>query len=148
MPRRVTRKRTRSDTGKKRSMNKSASFWSRLARQEPNNAEMTLFGIMCYLGMEYKYTGNGQFLLMGRCPDFVHVKDRKIIEMYGERCHQAEEEPQRIELFGRSDYQVLIIWQKELSPRNRKKLYTKLLDFDKLNDIVRPISPGLQMSKV
>ena len=110
-------------------MNKSASFWSRLARQEPNNAEMTLFGIMCYLGMEYKYTGNGQFLLMGRCPDFVHVKDRKIIEMYGERWHQPEEEPQRIELFGRSDYQVLIIWQKELSPRNRKKLYTKLLDF-------------------
>ena len=46
MPRRVTRKRTRSDTGKKRIMNKSASFWSRLARQEPNNAEMTLFGIM------------------------------------------------------------------------------------------------------
>ena len=98
--------------------------------------------------MEYKYTGNGQFLLMGRCPDFVHVKDRKIIEKYGERWNQPEEEPQRIELFGRSDYQVLIIWQKELSPRNRKKLYTKLLDFDKLNDIVRPISPGLQMSKV
>ena len=152
MPRpktRTTKKRSsRPTTAKRRSMNKSAAFWSRLSRQEPNNAEMTLFGIMCYLGMDYKFTGNGQFLLMGKCPDFVHVKDRKIIEMYGERWHTPEEEPERIALFARSDYHVLIVWQKELSPKNRKILYRRLLEFDKLDDINKSVPSGAEVSQV
>ena len=125
-----------------RTISKSAAFWDRLARQEPNNAEMTLFGIMCYLGMPYKYTGNGQFLLMGRCPDFVHLTDRKIIELYGERWHKPEEEQQRIDLFARSDYHVLVVWQRELKPKpdDRKRLYQRLRDFEKLDDINRTVS--------
>ena len=125
-----------------RSISKSAAFWNRLAKQEPNNAEMTLFGIMCYLGMPYRYTGNGQFLLMGRCPDFVHLTDRKIIELYGERWHRPEEEQQRIDLFARSDYHVLVVWQRELRPKpdDRKRLYQRLRDFEKLDDISRTVS--------
>ena len=96
---------------------------------------MTLFGIMCYLGMEYRYTGNGQFILMGKAPDFVHVRDRKIIEFYGERWHEPEEEGERIQLFARSDYQVLVIWQKEIAPKKRKSLYKKLLDFNALPEL-------------
>ena len=129
-----------------RSIKKTAAFWDRLARQEPNNAEMTLFGILCYMGLAYKYTGNGQFILMGKCPDFVHVKDRKIIELYGERWHRPEEEQQRIDLFARSDYQVLVVWQRELTPKHRKKLYHRLLEFDKLDDIVRTISNVARVS--
>ena len=129
-----------------RTISKSAAFWDRLARQEPNNAEMTLFGIMCYLGMPYRYTGNGQFLLMGKCPDFVHLSDRKIIELYGERWHRPEEEQQRIDLFARSDYHTLVVWQKELGPKNRKILYHRLLEFDKLDDIIRPIFRSTCMS--
>ena len=131
---------------KTRSIQKTAAFWDRLARQEPNNAEMTLFGILCYMGLEYKYTGNAQFILMGKCPDFVHVKDRKIIELYGERWHRPEEEQQRIDLFARSDYQVLVVWQRELTPKHRKKLYHRLLEFDKLDDIVRTTSNVTRMS--
>ena len=129
-----------------RSIKKTAAFWDRLARQEPNNAEMTLFGILCYMGLEYKYTGNAQFILMGRCPDFVHLKERKIIEMYGERWHEPEEEQQRIDLFARSDYQVLVVWQRELTPKHRKKLYHRLLEFDKLDDIVRTTYNVTRMS--
>ena len=139
MPRGRPRKNPSRPMDRTRSIKKTASFWNRLARQEPNNAEMTLFGILCYMGLEYRYTGNGQFILMGKCPDFVHVKNRNIIEFYGERWHRPEEEQQRIDLFARSDYQVLIVWQRELSPRNRKRLYNRLLEFDKLNDIVRPV---------
>jgi G:T-mismatch repair DNA endonuclease (very short patch repair protein) len=125
-----------------RTLSKSAAFWDRLARQEPNNAEMTLFGLMCYLGMPYRYTGNAQFLLMGRCPDFVHLTDRKIIELYGERWHKPEEEQQRIDLFARSDYHVLVVWQRELKPKpeDRKRLYQRLTAFEALDDITRTIS--------
>ena len=126
-----------STTTKRKPINKSAAFWDRLSRQEPNNAEMTLFGIMCYLGLPYKYTGNGQFILSGMCPDFVHLNNRKIVEMYGERWHLPQEEQERIELFARSDYQTLIIWHKELTPKkdSRKKLYKRLLEFEALPDV-------------
>jgi len=115
-------------------VNKSSAFWAKLARTEPNNAEMTLFGIMNYLGLSYRYTGNGSFIFMGMAPDFVHTTKRKIIELYGERWHAPEEEEERIKLFARSDYQTLIVWQKELRPRpiERKCLYKKLLDFEQL----------------
>ena len=134
------RKRTSASTSRKRSITKSAAFWSRLSRQEPNNAEMTLFGIMCYLGLSYRYTGNGQFILSGMCPDFIHLESRKIVELYGERWHLPQEEQERIELFARSDYQTLIIWSKELAPNSRPKLYKRLLDFEALPDIVKSTS--------
>jgi len=118
---------------------KSAAFWGRLAKQEPNNSEMTLFGIMCYLGLPYRYTGNAQFIVMGHAPDFVHLKDRKIIEFYGERWHLPAEEQERIDLFARADYQVLVVWQIEIKPNpvSRKKLYKRLLDFEALPDLER-----------
>ena len=115
-----------------RKINKSSAFWQKLARTEPNNAEMTLYGIMCYLDLPYKYTGSGQFILMGCAPDFVHKAKRKIIEMYGERWHAPSEEEERIKLFAMSDYQTLIVWQRELKPNNRKRLYKRLLDFEAL----------------
>jgi len=139
MPKPKVRKRSTTSKlrARKRSITKSAAFWNRLSRQEPNNAEMTLFGIMCYLGLSYKYTGNGQFILSGMCPDFIHLKSRKIVEMYGERWHLPQEEQERITLFARSDYQTLIVWSKELAPKSREKLYKRLLDFEALPDIVR-----------
>ena len=140
MPKPKARKRTPASISRKRSITKSAAFWSRLSRQEPNNAEMTLFGIMCYLGLSYRYTGNGQFILSGMCPDFIHLESRKIVEMYGERWHLPQEEQERIELFARSDYQTLIIWSKELAPNSRPKLYKRLLDFEALPDIVKSTS--------
>ena len=114
---------------------KSTNFWKRLAQQEPNNAEMQLFGIMCYMELPYRYTGNGQFILMGLAPDFVHKTKRKIIELYGERWHEPEEEAERIETFARSDYRCLVIWQRELRIRNRKNVYEKLQSFESLPEL-------------
>ena len=94
---------------------------------------------MNYLGLPYKYTGNGQYILMGHAPDFVHLKDRKIVEFYGERWHSPPEEQERIDLFARADFQVLIVWQREIKPTSdhRKRLYKRLLDFEALPDLER-----------
>ena len=64
-----------------------------------------------------------------------------IIELYGERWHWPEEEQQRIDLFARSDYHVLVVWQRELRPKpdDRKRLYQRLRDFEKLDDISRTV---------
>ena len=126
-------------TTKRSGFNKSAAFWGRLAKQEPNTAEMTLFGIMNYLDLPYKYTGNGQFILMGHAPDFVHLKSRKIVEFFGERWHPPEDEQHRIDLFARADYQVLVVWQRDIKPNSaaRKRLYKRLLEFEELPDLQR-----------
>ena len=134
---RKTKPRQVSTYSRRKNFNKSAAFWGRLARQEPNNGEMVLFGIMYYLELPYRYTGNGQYILMGHAPDFVHRTKRQIVEFYGERGHAPEEEQQRIDLFARADYRVLVVWQRETSPRNRKNLYKKLKDFERLPDLER-----------
>jgi len=85
--------------------------------------------------LPYRYTGNGQFILMGLAPDFVHHTKRKIIELYGERWHAPEEEAERIETFARSDYRCLVIWQSELRIRNRKNVYEKLRTFESLPEL-------------
>ena len=114
---------------------KSNNFWKRLAQQEPNNAEMMLFGIMCYMELLYRYTGNVKFILMVLAPDFVHKSKRKIIELYGERWHEPEEEAERIATFARSDYQCLVIWTNELRIRNRQNVYAKLQTFEALPEL-------------
>ena len=86
--------------------------------------------------LPYRYTGNAQFILNGKAPDFVHSEGKlKIIELFGERWHRPEEEGERVEEFARSGYQVLVIWQKELRVRDRKYLYRKLKEFEELPEL-------------
>ena len=114
---------------------RSVDFWAKLARQEPNNAELQLFGLLTYLELPYRYTGNAQFILSGKAPDFVHHSKRKIIELFGERWHKPEEEEKRITEFAASGYQVLVIWLKELRVKNRKKVSDKIRFFESLPEI-------------
>lgn len=96
----------------------------------PNKAEKFLDGFFQNLfPNEYKFVGNGQFILAGKCPDFINVNgQKKIIELFGEHVHKPEEEQQRIDLFVQYGYQTLIIWYSELS--NIKLLTEKLLSFN------------------
>jgi len=114
---------------------RSVDFWAKLARQEPNNAELQLLGLITHLNLPYRYTGNAQFILNGKAPDFVHNGKRKIIELFGERWHLPEEEEERTIDFASSGFQVLVIWQKELKVKNRKKLIDKIRFFENLPEI-------------
>ena len=91
--------------------------------------------MLTYLELPYRYTGNAQFILNGKAPDFVHNKKRKIIELFGERWHRPEEEEVRITEFAASGYQVLVIWLRELKVKNRKKLSERIKFFEGLPEI-------------
>lgn len=99
----------------------------------PNKAEKFLVKFFQNLfPNEYKFVGDGKdknFIVAGKCPDFVNVNgQKKIIELFGEHVHKPEEEQQRIDLFVQHGYQTLIIWYSELS--NTKLLTEKLLSFN------------------
>lgn len=105
-------------------------FWSKLSHTEPNNAEMSLLGILSWLGLPFKYVGNAQYIIHGRCPDFVHSGgENKFIELFGERWHKPEEEVERIEFFRVAGFETLVIWNKELKMKNRANLYRRLREF-------------------
>ena len=86
---------------------------------------------------EWKFVGDGQFILAGKCPDFINVNgQKKIIEFFGNYWHKLEEEQQRINLFTEYGYQTLIIWEHEL--KDIDKLSNKLLKFNAKNNFTCP----------
>lgn len=95
----------------------------------PNKAEIFLSGFFQSLfPNEYKFVGDGQFILAGKCPDFININgQKKIIELFGEHVHKPEEEQQRIDLFEQYGYQTLIIWYSEL--QNLDLVKQKILEF-------------------
>ena len=95
----------------------------------PNKAELILSDILDNLfSNEYKYVGDGEFILAGKCPDFINVNGKKkIIELYGDYWHRNDDPQDRIKLFRQYGYDTLIIWEKEL--KNRNRLRQNLINF-------------------
>ena len=109
----------------------ATELWAKLSKTEPNNQELLLLGMITYLGLPYKWTGNAQFVLAGCCPDFLHSNgEKKVIELFGEKWHRPEEEPARLELFKNNGYKTLIIWGKQLQRAYRRRLFAKLQAFN------------------
>lgn len=101
-----------------------------LSFDKPNYKESQLFEILNNIyPHEWKYVGDGSFILDGKNPDFINCNGKKlIIELFGERWHKPEEEEQRKEIFKKFGYNTLIIWVKEL--RNIENLKNKLNIFN------------------
>lgn len=85
---------------------------------------------------EYKYVGDGQFIIGGRNPDFINVNSqKKIIELFGDYWHgkkrtgrtRKQEENRRIKYFAEYGYKTLIVWEREL--QNIPRLKRRLIEF-------------------
>lgn len=91
---------------------------------------------------EYKYVGSGDFFLGGKCPDFIHNKQKKIIEMFGDYWHgegrtgisNEQHEQERINIFAKEGYQTLVIWQHEMD--SLENLRNKIIAFGSKHDYV------------
>lgn len=101
---------------------------------KPNNKEFLLFKILKTLKLKkYQYVGDGKFLLGGFNPDFINIKDKKIIELYGDYWHNLENskkrDKRRLKIYTRLGYQTLIIWEHEL--KDLDFVVGKLIGFQK-----------------
>lgn len=96
---------------------------------KPTILEQVLDKILIELSLPYRYVGDGDFILGGKCPDFLNTNgQKKLIELYGDYWHQGEDPQQRIDYFGKFGFQTLIIWEHEL--KAQMKLKEKLLQFE------------------
>lgn len=95
-----------------------------LSRGSPNKEELKLFKILESLyPNEWKFVGDGQVIIGGKCPDFININgQKKIIEYYGWFWHQNDDPQDRIDLFTPYGYQTLVIWDKELKDTGKLKI--------------------------
>lgn len=93
-------------------------------RVKPNKLEKSLDKLLQRLfPNQYKFVGDGEFILASKCPDFVNIAgQKKIIEVFGDYWHGEERTgvsdrqhaQERIDLFAKYGYQTLIIWERDL----------------------------------
>jgi len=82
-----------------------------LTFQSPNKKESQLLSILEPFG--FKYVGDGQLIINGKCPDFWNG-DHKLIELYGDYWHADDNPQERIDFFAEEGYNTIVLWEHEL----------------------------------
>jgi very-short-patch-repair endonuclease len=75
---------------------------------------------------QFIYTGLGQFTIERFIPDFVDVKNKKVIEVYGDYWHGTNKarkhDAYRAIVYKRNNYKLCIIWEHELKDEDAVKV--------------------------
>lgn len=105
----------------------------------PTKPELELLRLIQDNKLPFTYTGNGSCIIEGLNPDFVSTNnERLIIEMFGRQFHDPNNtflkkidykrtEKGRKEIFAKSDYKTLIVWDDEL--KNSSNTLNKIYQF-------------------
>ena len=71
--------------------------------------------LQTYFPGEWKYVGNGQVWIGGKCPDWINMNGKKkLIELFGNYWHKPEDEENRREHFKRFGFDTIVVWESEL----------------------------------
>ncbi|HUU88897.1 MAG TPA: NUMOD3 domain-containing DNA-binding protein [Candidatus Glassbacteria bacterium] len=77
----------------------------------------------------YKYVGDFSTWVDGKNPDFINESDKKIIEVFGDYWHKAEDEYIRYKHFKKNGYKLLVIWEHEIY-ENFENVKRRFFKFD------------------
>ena len=85
---------------------------------------------------EYKFVGDGEFILGGKNPDYMNMNgQKKLIELYGDYWHKGQNPQDRIDYFKKFGFNTLVIWEKELIVLSLLK--NRILQFNMLKKVQR-----------
>ncbi len=117
---------------KMKSLYKKGHFYKRICLgrvKKPNYLEKRFQDLIDYIYPgEWKYTGNFDFWLGGKNPDFMNVNgQKKLIEVCGRRWHGPEYEVERPKHFKKYGFDTLIVWAEEF--KDLDKLISKVKGF-------------------
>lgn len=97
-------------------------------QSEPNKSEQFLINFFKEHNLPFRYVGDDEFILGGKCPDFLNTDGRKqLIELFGAYWHPIFDVAERTELFKQFGFSLLIIWEDEL--RDTERLLKKVRTF-------------------
>jgi len=78
---------------------------------------------------EWKYVGDFQTFIGGKCPDFMNVNgQKKLIEVFGDYWHQDDDPQKRIDHFSEYGFETLVLWEGGINS-NPKKAKEAIMDF-------------------
>ncbi|TRZ54256.1 hypothetical protein D4Q76_02745 [archaeon] len=88
----------------------------------PTSLENKFINIIRRKNLPYKYVGDGDFIIGGKCPDFIHTGGlKRCIETrpkaatpYWSGCSWEEYERKRIEHFAKHGWDCRIVWQEDI----------------------------------
>lgn len=102
---------------------------------KPNKTERKLDTLLNTIySNEWKFVGDGEIIINGKCPDFINVNSqKKIIELFGDYWHRGQDPDDRKKIFAEFGYDTLVIWEHELKNMDMIKL--------KIDDFVKKINP-------
>lgn len=85
-------------------------------KAKPNKSELQLKSVLDkYFPNTYKYVGDFQVNIGGRCPDLININGKKeVIELFGSFWHTLEEVEATIVHYKQYGFSCVIIWEEEL----------------------------------
>lgn len=94
-----------------------------------NKLENRLEKILIDLNLNFKYVGNRKYWINRFNPDFVDIKNKRIIELFGDYWHRNTKHKDRLRIieYKKRGFKTLIIWQHDF--KNINKLNTKIISF-------------------
>jgi G:T-mismatch repair DNA endonuclease (very short patch repair protein) len=99
--------------------------------KKPNRLERRLIELVDRAGLPFKYAGNWEFMVAGKCPDFLSTDGRKLFtESFGNYWHTIkarETVEERVERFREHGYETLVLWEKEMD--NEQLVADKIRQF-------------------
>lgn len=108
--------------------------WIKSNNLKPNKKEKFLFEFLSEnFPNNFDLNTKGDFLIIdGKIPDFVDLKNKKIIELFGDYWHRNDTEQdinRRKKIFKNHGFDTLIIWESELThPKNLLLLIEKYMN--------------------
>lgn len=91
-----------------------------LTCQKPNKSEQFLIDFFQEHNLPFRYVGDGEFILGGRCPDFLNTNGNKqLIELFGAYWHPLFDTAKRTEHYKQYGFSLLVIWEDELEDKAR-----------------------------
>lgn len=129
------------DPERNRKLSETEHWWTDKVMKandvKPNKKEIIFYQILQQnFPDEWKYTGDGQVIIGGCCPDYTNCNGKKqLIEMFGDYWHSPEKiknDPTRSEEFRKTHFakfgfKTLIIWEHEL--KNPEQVIQKVKEF-------------------
>lgn len=83
--------------------------------QQPNKIEQAFLEFLeeKFPG-QYRYVGDGSLIVGRFSPDFTHVSEKRLIEIYGDYWHAGDDPQERIAYFAEFGYQTQVLWEHEV----------------------------------
>lgn len=95
-----------------------------------NKPELELEVSLKNVGIEF--VGDGKFWIgyPPRNPDFIHRKNKKIVEFFGNYWHRLEDELNRIRHYGKYGWGCFVLWENDYNV-NKELMVTTIKEFIK-----------------